>query len=375
MSGQLGSRELPPWLVGQTSTSIYWSQLSDAQRATIYFIVAYFVAIFAFWNGLFGLRRLVDRDWWPESKWASPPILWPFKILTVLIHEMGHAVVGCIVGFPDQGVRYIHVDVWEGGDTGFTNGFKPDWRFMTSVMAGYTISCFVGCGLVFCGFDALYSKYASLALGALLLVTLFICIVTHDWVAWKFARIFRSHEIAKAKEKQWRADRSPDDDRRGKAAMMSLDIMMSVSGLFLIILFVSWYLSDSIALRFVILFMGEMSALYAIWDIVLDGLRSGADAGSDITEFVRILELRKLHKKEKQVSQEELLRRMRPLEKKVAVFWLLLQITALILAIILGLRYLPYSFTEQALRARSFLPSPNHWEPADTLAEAKAALQ
>lgn len=51
---------------------------------------------------------------------------------------------------------------------------------------------------------------------------------------------------------------------------------------------VAWYLSDSIYLRFVILFIGVMNALYAIWDIFLDGIKYGTEA-SDVTLMVRIL--------------------------------------------------------------------------------------
>ena len=89
----------------------------------------------------------------------------------------------------------------------------------------------------------------------------------------------------------------------GKAALVSLDMsvslslphsfrkltssLMGVSLCFLVMLSVTWYFADSIALRFLVLFMGELSALYAIWDVVLDGIRYNVEISSDITEFVR----------------------------------------------------------------------------------------
>ena len=43
-------RGLEDWLQGQTSPSLLWSRLSDAQRVSIYCIFGYFIAIFAFWS-------------------------------------------------------------------------------------------------------------------------------------------------------------------------------------------------------------------------------------------------------------------------------------------------------------------------------------
>ena len=55
---------------------------------------------------------------------------------------------------------------------------------------------------------------------------------------------------------------------------------------------IAWYLSDSIYLRFVILFIGVMNALYAIWDIYLDGIKYDT-VNSDATLMMRELSSRR----------------------------------------------------------------------------------
>lgn len=50
----------------------------------------------------------------------------------------------------------------------------------------------------------------------------------------------------------------------------------------------SWVLWDSMYLRFVILFLGVINALYAIWDVWLDGVKIGNKACSDCTQMAKI---------------------------------------------------------------------------------------
>lgn len=53
--------------------------------------------------------------------------------------------------------------------------------------------------------------------------------------------------------------------------------------LFIVMLIgIAWSYSPSIALRIVILFLGTMSALYATWDIILDGLIHKKQGGSNV---------------------------------------------------------------------------------------------
>ena len=46
---------------------------------------------------------------------------------------------------------------------------------------------------------------------------------------------------------------------------------------------VAWYFDDSVYLRFVILFLGNMNAWYAIFDIYLDGFKYSGVQQSDAT--------------------------------------------------------------------------------------------
>lgn len=61
--------------------------------------------------------------------------------------------------------------------------------------------------------------------------------------------------------------------------------ILFIAIILLAILFVAWYFSDSIALRFIILFLGVMSSLYAIVDVWVDGVVHKKDAGSDCRVF------------------------------------------------------------------------------------------
>jgi hypothetical protein len=51
----------------------------------------------------------------------------------------------------------------------------------------------------------------------------------------------------------------------------------------------TWWWWDSIYLRFVILFIGTINAVYAIWDVYLDGVKFGKDSSSDATEIARLI--------------------------------------------------------------------------------------
>lgn len=55
-----------------------------------------------------------------------------------------------------------------------------------------------------------------------------------------------------------------------------------------ILLWAAWNWDDSIYLRFVMLGMGLLSALYAVWDIALDGIKYAEVAESDATLMAEI---------------------------------------------------------------------------------------
>lgn len=90
--------------------------------------------------------------------------------------------------------------------------------------AGYLGSSLIGALLIFCGFDIVASKIASLVLAACFLLTL--------W--WG--------------KKDW---------------LTILTILLAVG-----LLVACWFIVHAEPLRFIVLFIGVMSSLYSVWDIV-----------------------------------------------------------------------------------------------------------
>ena len=90
--------------------------------------------------------------------------------------------------------------------------------------AGYLGSSLIGALLIFCGFDIVASKIASIALGVGFLMTL--------WWA----------------RRDW----------------LTIGTVVASVGL----LVACWFIDHAEPLRFVVLFIGVMSALYSVWDIV-----------------------------------------------------------------------------------------------------------
>ena len=90
--------------------------------------------------------------------------------------------------------------------------------------AGYLGSSLIGALLIFCGFNITASKVASIVLGVGFLLTL--------WWA----------------RKDW---------------LTIVTVLLSVG-----LLVACWFIEHAEPLRFVVLFIGVMSALYSIWDIV-----------------------------------------------------------------------------------------------------------
>ncbi len=56
---------------------------------------------------------------------------------------------------------------------------------------------------------------------------------------------------------------------------------------------VTWWYRDAEYLRYVILAIGMMSALYAICDVAIDGMIHGKDTGSDASEMARVFNEKK----------------------------------------------------------------------------------
>lgn len=110
--------------------------------------------------------------------------------------------------------------------------------------AGYLGSSFIGACLVACGFDTNASKVACLVLAFIWILTLWWA--RSSWVAW---------------------------------ATIALMV-----GLVL----VCWLVAQSVALRFLILFIGVMSCFYAIWDIIDDTLARKVNT-SDASEYAHMI--------------------------------------------------------------------------------------
>ena len=143
-------------------------------------------------------------------------ILYPFKMLVIAFHEFSHAITSLLTGGK---VESISLDPREGGVTKMRGGISA-----ITLPAGYLGSSLIGALLIFCGFDIVASKVASFVLAACFLLTL--------W---------------------W-----------GKKDWLTISTILAAVGL----LVACWFIAHAEALRFVVLFIGVMSALYSVWDIV-----------------------------------------------------------------------------------------------------------
>ena len=138
-------------------------------------------------------------------------------MVTVALHEFGHALAGwCTCA---SGVK-IHIDEDEGGATEMVGGIS-----CITLPAGYLGSSLLGALMVFAGFNVLASKIVSVILGVILLIVL-ICAST--WLT----------------------------------RILTLAFVGMIVGL--------WFTPNGIGLKYFVLFMGVMSCLYSLWDILED---------------------------------------------------------------------------------------------------------
>ncbi|KAL8278497.1 hypothetical protein RQP46_009187 [Phenoliferia psychrophenolica] len=113
------------------------------QSITLYVIAIYLVGIGIGWN-LVGIRDLI----------------FPFKMLTVAIHEVGHILVYICFG---AHVSEVCLDPNQGGKV-VMKEIEPGIRYAipaAGLPAGYLFNIIVGGLLTYCGFDTLASKIAS----------------------------------------------------------------------------------------------------------------------------------------------------------------------------------------------------------------------
>ena len=137
-------------------------------------------------------------------------------MLVIAFHEFGHAIACVITG---GRVKSISLDPREGGVTHMQGG-----RNAITLPAGYLGSSLIGALLTFAGFNINASKIASIVIGVCFLLTL--------W---------------------W-----------GRRDWLTIGTVLAAVGL----LVGCWFIAHAEALRFVVLFIGVMSSLYSVWDIV-----------------------------------------------------------------------------------------------------------
>ncbi|KAF9239684.1 peptidase M50B-like-domain-containing protein [Melanogaster broomeanus] len=170
--------------------------------------------------------------------WHIPLLSWiiyPFKLLTVGFHEMSHAIAGILTCAT---IHSVELDPDEGGETRMSGGIH--W---ITLPAGYLGSSLIGACLIACGFDTNASKVASLVLAVFFLFTL------------------------------WWARKN----------LLTWALIIGMSGL--IVLF--WFVAEGAALRYFILFIGVMSDLYVLWDVIDDTVARKVN-NSDASAFARI---------------------------------------------------------------------------------------
>jgi len=212
-------------------------------------------------------------------------IIYPFKLLTVGFHEMSHAIVGVLTC---AHIHSIELDPDEGGATSMSGGIP--WL---TLPAGYLGSGLIGAALIACGFDTNASKVASLVLAVFFIFTL------------------------------WWARRN----------VLTWVLLLGMSGL--IILF--WLLNGGEVLRYLVLFIGVMSCLYVLWDVIDDTIARKVNA-SDASAFAKICGC---------------------FPSQVwGVIWLIIAFIFFICGILVGLVAFKESAAEQKEEAKHFLPAP-----------------
>ncbi|KAF5318022.1 hypothetical protein D9619_012233 [Psilocybe cf. subviscida] len=227
-------------------------------------------------------------------------ILYPFKLLTVGFHEMSHAFVGVLTC---ARIHSIELDPDEGGETRMSGGIS--WL---TLPAGYLGSSLIGAALIACGFNTNASKVASIVLAVFFLFTL------------------------------WWARKN----------LLSWALILGMSGL--IVLF--WFVGGGIALRYLVLFIGVMSCMYVLWDIVDDTLARKVNT-SDASVFAK---------------------QFGCCPSRVWGFlWLIVACAFFALGIVIGLLAFKQNLEEQKQDAATFLPVPGaHFSGALSLSPNSA---
>ncbi|CZT11629.1 uncharacterized protein RAG0_15702 [Rhynchosporium agropyri] len=240
--------------------------VNSTQKVTLGVIAAYTVAIALLWN-------------LPYIRWS----LWPFKMLVIAFHEFGHALAACCTG---GRVKSISLDPREGGVTHMYGGISA-----ITLPAGYLGSSLIGALLIFCGFNIVASKVASIVLGVCFLLTL--------WWA----------------RKDW----------------LTIATVLAAVGL----LVACWFIKHAEPLRFLVLFIGVMSALYSVWDICDD------------------LILRKVNESDASVFAQ----RYGGSSQCWGVIWSIFSLCFMAAGIVAGIAAFPETFSQQEDDSKNFIPT------------------
>ncbi|KAL4946106.1 hypothetical protein BDV06DRAFT_183146 [Aspergillus oleicola] len=209
--------------------------------------------------------------------------LWPFKMLVIAFHEFGHAITACCTG---GRVKSISLDPHEGGVTHMQGGITA-----VTLPAGYLGSSIIGSLLIFAGFNITASKVASIILGVCFLLTLWWA--RRDWLT-------------------------------------ILTVLLAVG-----LLVACWFIAHGQALRWVVLFIGVMSALYSVWDICDD------------------LILRKVNSSDASVFAQ----RYGGSSRCWGLLWSLVSLIFIAIAIVAAIAAFPQSFSQQEDDSEHFLPT------------------
>lgn len=204
-------------------------------------------------------------------------------MLTIAFHEFGHAFAAICTG---GHVKSITLDPHEGGATLMSGGINA-----VTLPAGYLGSSLIGALLIFCGFDIVASKVASIVLGVSFLLTLWWG--RRDW----------------------------------------LTILTILAAVGLMVGF--WFIAHAEPLRFLVLFIGVMSALYSVWDICDD------------------LILRKVNSSDASVFAK----RYGGSSQCWGVIWSLISLALMAVGIIAGIAAFPESWEQQEKDSKGFIPT------------------
>ncbi|KIM97186.1 hypothetical protein OIDMADRAFT_130122 [Oidiodendron maius Zn] len=240
--------------------------VNKTQGITLGIIAVYVVVIALLWNI-------------PYVRWS----LWPFKMLVIAFHEFGHAITACCTG---GRVKSISLDPREGGVTHMQGGISA-----ITLPAGYLGSSIIGALLIFCGFDIVASKIASIVLGVCFLLTL--------WWA----------------RRDW----------------LTIGTILLAVGL----LIACWFIKHAEPLKYVVLFIGVMSALYSVWDICDD------------------LILRKVNTSDASVFAE----RYGGSSQCWGIVWSIVSVIFIAIAIVAAIAAFPESSSQQESDSEHFIPT------------------